>query len=244
MKKSILIMLVSCSGLVAASQTPDSTRQQQLNASYPPDSTLITPQVAPVEAAPVTTTPDTLNIVPATPVNTDVRNQPLTDTASMPATAESLPATQGSGTEGSTTTTTEPTTPVSTGAEGSNPGYNLTRGVNNPDASTLLTGLAKWSALPILNTYVPQEMVDKLKMEHGDKLYDITMLKTGENQFAYSARVQESGVYRIVMANDNASMVMPNNTVTPNNSTAPANSTTVPNNNTTTPGNNTTIPKQ
>ncbi len=224
MKKSILLLLVSGSCLVAAAQTPDTTRLQQLNVVYPPDSTVITPQVAPVEAAPpATTVPDTMNIPPAQPVNTDVKNsEPLADTINVKTTLTE-PSVPDTNTDvipivplpsGDTMLTTVPAVPApqetmppqqTMPAEQtvSNTNYNLPRGVNNPESTVLLTGLNKWSALPILNTYVPQDVVDKLKMEHGDKLYDITMLKTGESQYGYSARVQENGIYRTVMVNGN-----------------------------------------
>lgn len=98
----------------------------------------------------------------------------------------------------------------------------------------MMTGLGKWSALPILNTYVPQDVVDKIKTEHGDHLYDITMLKTGENQYAYSARVHDNGVYRNIIINDDSGN---------NNAAPPANNTTMPDSNTN-KENNSTTPQQ
>ena len=78
----------------------------------------------------------------------------------------------------------------------------LPRGVNVVDAAALQTGLNRFSALPILNTYVPEAMVTQLKNQYGDKLYDITMLKTGENQYGYAVRTQENGTYKFEVVND------------------------------------------
>jgi hypothetical protein len=78
----------------------------------------------------------------------------------------------------------------------------LPRGVNVVDAVALQTGLTRFSALPILNTYVPEAMVTQLKNQYGDKLYDITMLKTGENQYGFAVRTQENGTYKSEMVSD------------------------------------------
>lgn len=217
MKKSILLMLVSGSCLVTAAQMPDTTRQQQLNGSTPLDSTRMAPQAAPVEVAPVITQPSTLNVAPATPMNTDVRNNaPLADTinAVIPATTSATADTTTvvvpvvPFTTGDTMLITTPAAPVKENMQAvhnmqNNTNYTLPRGVHVPEASMISNGLGKWSALPILNTYVPQEIVNKLKGDHGDKLYDITMIKTGDSQYAYNARIQENGVYTTIMINDN-----------------------------------------
>lgn len=223
MKKSILVMMISGSCLAAAAQIPDTSRQ--LN-PYPPDSTRLIPPA--VETIPETTTPDTMRMPPAPPLNTDVRTnetadttavqpvspdtQPATDTAIIP--AVTLPS-------GDSVTTNAPPVqkegmPVQQNVQvTTSTNYTMPRGVNNPEL--VLTGLNKWSALPVLNTYVPQDIVDKLKMEQGDKLYDITMVKTGENQYGYIARVQENGMYHNVTVNDNSTNNNTNNnTTTPN----------------------------
>jgi hypothetical protein len=195
---------------------PDSMiPQPQWNNGNRPDSTNINLQVTPMETAPSSAgTPDTMNISTPQPVNTDVRNtDPLADSVNMrsatePAATENntsvtTPAAITTGDSATATTRAMPAETVP--AEGnlsttqSASTGNMPRGVNIPEASTLLTGLGKWSSLPVLNTFVPEEVVNKLKAEHGEKLYDITMLKTGENQYAYSARVQENGIYSTVI---------------------------------------------
>lgn len=74
------------------------------------------------------------------------------------------------------------------------------RGVNN--SSTAVTGLNRFSALPVLETWVPAAVVEQLSKKYGDQLYDITMLKTGENQYGYVVRLQENGMYRTETVND------------------------------------------
>jgi len=228
MKKLILSTIISGGYLMATAQVPDTARQQQWNngstdttmqqqwnSGNRPDSITISTSTAPTEVAPAATvSPDTMSIAPSQPMNTDVRNtDPMADTVNMKTTAEPAvienntavsPAetrTATDSTAAANTTVPVETAPVeaSTVTEQSGSAAVLPRGVNIPEASTLTTGLGKWSALPVLNTFVPEEVVNKLKMEHGEKLYDITMLKTGENQYAYSARVQENGVYNTVI---------------------------------------------
>lgn len=270
MKKFILLTVVSGAAMLAMAQTPDSTRQPQLNTTYPPDSTMANPNQAPVQmTTPGTTTmPDSMSIPPyqpATPlqsappnlpVNTDVRNNtmpqdsgtaaPLSPADSTASTTDmsvpAVPVTSPSSNETMPATGTMGTMTNEKSMQTSGTDYNLPRGVNNPSSDMMMTGLGKWSALPILNTYVPQEVVDKIKAEHGDHLYDITMLKTGENQYAYSARVQDNGVYHNVIVNDNAGMN--SSTTTPaNTNTIPSNGTVPVNTNATTDTNK-TIPKQ
>lgn len=76
----------------------------------------------------------------------------------------------------------------------------MVRGVNN--SSTAITGLNRFSALPVLETWVPAAVVDQLSKKYSDQLYDITMLKTGENQYGYVIRLQENGMYRTETVTD------------------------------------------
>jgi len=196
----------------------DSMRLQNLNNGNSFDSSKMNQQSMPMETTPAATgTPGSANLAPSQPVSTDVRNNdPMADTVNMRSATEQ-------GTTGNNTSV-NPAATFTTGdsTSGSNQAIpvdgtmstnqsastgNMPRGVNIPEASTLLTGLGKWSALPILNTFVPEDVVNKLKTAHGEKLYDITMLKTGENQYSYSARVQESGVYSTVIVQGDTTTV-------------------------------------
>jgi hypothetical protein len=90
---------------------------------------------------------------------------------------------------------------VDVNANNMNNNMTTQRGVNN----IVQTGLNTFAALPLLNTYVPDAVVNQLKGQYGDKLYDITMLKVNENQFGYAVRTQDNGVYTTTMVNDTAS---------------------------------------
>jgi len=75
------------------------------------------------------------------------------------------------------------------------------------NANGLQNGLQKSAALPVLNTYVPGAIVTQLKNQYGEKLYDITMLKTGQQQYAYAFRTQENGVYKSEVVGDNGAAI-------------------------------------
>jgi hypothetical protein len=58
-----------------------------------------------------------------------------------------------------------------------------------------------YAALPVLETYVPDALVSKLKDLYGAKLYDITWVKSSDNQDVYVVRTQENGVYQTQWVN-------------------------------------------
>lgn len=230
MKKTMFVLIAAAGCITATAQNPPDTSNQFNNNPYPPDTTLVAPPVAPVVTPSITTLPDSMLVPQSQPVNTDVRNNgPINDTTSMQTTNQLPSASDSSNTvipvvplpsadsmridqttpQNSNSTAPADVVPAQTNNMSSTQpmntvstsDYSMPRGVNNPDAS--FTGLNKWSALPVLNTYVPQDVVDKMRSTYGDKLYDITMLKTGENQYGYSARVQENGVYKSIVTNAN-----------------------------------------
>jgi len=233
MKKTMFVLIAAAGCITATAQNPPDTSNRFNNNPYPPDTTLVAPPVAPVVTPSITTLPDSMLVPQSQPVNTDVRNNgPITDTASLQTTNQLPAGSDSSNTtipvvplpsadsmridqttpQNSSSTAPAAVVPAQTDSMSSTrdiqqmnavstSDYSMPRGVNNPDAS--FTGLNKWSALPVLNTYVPQDVVDQMRSAYGDKLYDITMLKTGENQYGYSARVQENGVYKSIVTNAN-----------------------------------------
>lgn len=69
--------------------------------------------------------------------------------------------------------------------------------LNNGQAAT------GFAAIPVLETYVPDNVVAKLKQKYGANLYDLTMIKRAANQPAYIVRVQDNGAYKTEIVNDN-----------------------------------------
>jgi hypothetical protein len=67
----------------------------------------------------------------------------------------------------------------------------------NNAATTGITATT-YAALPVLETDVPQNVMDKLKSKYGDALYDITTVKstTTPGQMEYVARVWDNTQYR------------------------------------------------
>ncbi|MFT3680437.1 MAG: hypothetical protein QM791_09210 [Ferruginibacter sp.] len=220
MKKIFLALLVTGGSFAALAQNPSviDTSRQYNN----PDSLRLTPdpnQAIDTSAKltnPVATDPSAVPVpapVIAEPANSNVSNPPDSTVANPapvatenPVTTESTaaPVTTPEATNTPVENTVQPTVPATqTDMQNSmNTTNALPRGVNVDWSAASSSGLGKWSALPILNTWVPQPVVDQMKSQYGDKLYDITTLKIGDNQYAYSARIQENGVYKAVMVND------------------------------------------
>jgi hypothetical protein len=62
-------------------------------------------------------------------------------------------------------------------------------------SETQLIGLTRYAALPQLSTWVPENVVSSLSSRYGNNLYDITMVKTAEdNKHHYIVRTQENGL--------------------------------------------------
>jgi len=74
---------------------------------------------------------------------------------------------------------------------------------NNPSN---VNGLSKFAALPVLETYVPDDIVTKMKSMYGDKLYDITWVKSSANQDMYVVRTEENGNYQTQMINSDGTI--------------------------------------
>ncbi len=60
---------------------------------------------------------------------------------------------------------------------------------------TTLIGLNRYAALPVLSTWVPEDVVSSLSSRFSNGLYDITMVKAGTGQHHYIVRTQENGVF-------------------------------------------------
>lgn len=89
--------------------------------------------------------------------------------------------------------------PAVTGTANNNMNTNTTSNMNSGYAhysETVNIGMTRFAAMPVLTTYVPDEVVSMLKNKYGDKLYDITRLNaTGTEQYKYIVRFQENGIY-------------------------------------------------
>lgn len=57
------------------------------------------------------------------------------------------------------------------------------------------TGLNTINNAPVLSSYIPTEIITRLKSVYGNKLYDITMMKKSDSKFLYIIRVKENGAY-------------------------------------------------
>jgi hypothetical protein len=51
------------------------------------------------------------------------------------------------------------------------------------------------ASLPVLETYVPQTVIDKLKNKYGSKLYDITTINVSAGNPLYVVRTEDNWVY-------------------------------------------------
>jgi hypothetical protein len=77
-------------------------------------------------------------------------------------------------------------------------GYNLMAQVGNTSmnkADTLGITATAYASLPVLETYVPQEVIDKMKSKYGNTLYDITTVVNTSNQTQYVVRSVKNGQY-------------------------------------------------
>lgn len=68
---------------------------------------------------------------------------------------------------------------------------------------TQLIGLNRYAALPQLSTWVPENIVSTLSSRYGNNLYDITMVKSSEeNKHHYIVRTQENGLFTTHIIHD------------------------------------------
>lgn len=59
-----------------------------------------------------------------------------------------------------------------------------------------------YAALPVLETYVPANVVEKLKAQYGPHLYSITCIKGDDGQVEYCVRKLDSGVMKEEKVNE------------------------------------------
>jgi hypothetical protein len=71
-------------------------------------------------------------------------------------------------------------------------------------SESVQVGLARFAALPVLSTYVPDNVVVMLKEKYADRLYDITRIKVvaGSDQYKYIVRLQDNGVFSAESVDD------------------------------------------
>jgi hypothetical protein len=55
-----------------------------------------------------------------------------------------------------------------------------------------------YAALPVLETYVPNNVVEKLKNEYGSHLYNITQMKDKKGNIEYCVMLKNNGTTREV----------------------------------------------
>lgn len=142
-----------------------------------------------------TTTPAVISTdptvpVPVTPAPTAVDNSGKTTDASV--NNENAPQDMSTGSP----VNAQPKT-------NSNPDVNAanttaTAGTMAPAYSeTMMIGLTRFAAVPVLSSYVPDDVVGRLKTKYGDKIYDILRVKAvaGTDQYKYIVRWQENGLF-------------------------------------------------
>jgi hypothetical protein len=77
-------------------------------------------------------------------------------------------------------------------------GYNLMAQVGNTsmnNSDTLGITATAYASLPVLETYVSPEVIDKMKSKYGNTLYDITLIAGPSNQMQYVVRSIKNGQY-------------------------------------------------
>jgi hypothetical protein len=63
-------------------------------------------------------------------------------------------------------------------------------------------------ALPVLEDYIPADVVNNLKNTYGQDLYDITTVKTMNGDDSYVVRVIKDGVVQTINVNSNGTPIM------------------------------------
>jgi hypothetical protein len=59
--------------------------------------------------------------------------------------------------------------------------------------SIYLHGMSAYASLPVYESFIPKDVVDKLISKYGAKLYDITAIKEADNQVGYVVRLLQDG---------------------------------------------------
>ena len=64
-------------------------------------------------------------------------------------------------------------------------------------SETILIGLSRYASLPVLSTWVPENIVSQLSSRFSNGLYDITMVRSSkdENKHHYIVRTQDNGIF-------------------------------------------------
>jgi hypothetical protein len=69
--------------------------------------------------------------------------------------------------------------------------------------SNYLHGNSAYASLPVYESFIPKDVVDKLVSKYGAKLYDITAIKEADNQVGYVVRLlQDGGQYAFLKVTD------------------------------------------
>jgi hypothetical protein len=69
--------------------------------------------------------------------------------------------------------------------------------------SNYLPGNSAYASLPVYESFIPKDVVDKLVSKYGAKLYDITAIKEADNQVGYVVRLlQDGGQYAFLKVTD------------------------------------------
>jgi hypothetical protein len=63
------------------------------------------------------------------------------------------------------------------------------------------------AALPKIETYVSQDVINKLKNKYGSTLYDITTIIGTSIQIEYAIRLSDDGVYRTDYVDENGNHI-------------------------------------
>jgi hypothetical protein len=89
-------------------------------------------------------------------------------------------------------------------------GYNLMAQAGNTSmnkADTLGITATAYASLPVLETYVSQDVIDKMKNKYGNTLYDITAVAGTSNQTQYVVRSLKNGQYTTDYINESGNNV-------------------------------------
>lgn len=54
-----------------------------------------------------------------------------------------------------------------------------------------------FASLPVKETYIPNDVLDKLRKECGPELYDITRIKGKDGQVEYCVRIKDNGTMKV-----------------------------------------------
>ena len=86
--------------------------------------------------------------------------------------------------------------------------YSATTGVDAVNKSTVTKpSKSNGNTVPVRQTYIAENVVNKFKSIYGDKLYDIRLIRSANNKYIYVVRTQSDGIYTSFYLNEEGTVI-------------------------------------